>query len=652
MRISRQLPAVFAMAALAAACGGSDSGSSAGGTTVMTPRGEVAMNKEAYPVFPDADEGADPAVPAEEGGAGFTGEGWETNTDYDLIGDPRAVKGGVFRNVIYDFPGTLRVEGPESNTSFNYMMVGLVYESLLSIHPTTLDFIPALATHWQVSPDRMTYRFRLDPNARFADGEPVLADDVVATWDFMMDDGLQSPSNTLVFGKFNRPIAESPYIVRVDAKELNWRNFLYFSGMSIFPAHVLANVDGATYLRDYNTQILPGSGPYTIDASDIRRGTSVSIRRRVSGYWAEPSRRNVGLHNFDEIRSVVVRDQNLALEMFKRGDLDFYYVNISREWVEELNFDRVQRGMIQKRKIFNDAPQGFSGLALNTRRAPFDDIRVRQALAHLENRALMIEKLFFNEYLPLHSYYPGGIYENPDNPRMAYDPERALQLLADAGWSSRDAQGRLVRDGQPLVIEIQYASQSSEPFLTVYQEDLRRVGITVNLRLVTPETSFQLVMERDFQAASQAWGALLFPNPETSFHSTLADQKNNNNLTGFKNARVDELLVEYDREFDPERRVALIREIDGIVASQHHYVLGWYAPFERLAYWNKFGHPDGYLSRVGDYTDMVSLWWIDPEQEAQLNGAMRDASVQLPVGETDVHYWDEYGQRQAAEDTN
>src|SRR6185436_17354489 len=120
-------------------------------------------------------------------------------------------------------PGTLRVEGPESNTQLNYMIHPMVYESLLSVHPTTLDYIPALASHWQVSADKLTYRFRIDPNARWSDGQPVVADDVLATWDFMMDKGLQSPSNQLVFGKFDRPVAESKYIVRVHSKQLNWR---------------------------------------------------------------------------------------------------------------------------------------------------------------------------------------------------------------------------------------------------------------------------------------------------------------------------------------------------------------------------------------------------------------------------------------------
>lgn len=641
--LKRLLAVVLTVAAVS--CGGSTESEEGAGTIGGgSDRRDVSMDKNDYPVFPDADSGADPAVPAEQGGRGFTGEGWETNVDFDLIGDPRAIKGGTYREYILSFPGTLRVlGGPESNTALNYMIRPMAYETLLTLHPTTLDWIPMLATHWQISEDRLTYRFRIDPNARWSDGQPVVADDIVASWEFIMDDGLQDPSSQLVFGKFKKPVAESKYIVRVESTELNWRNFLYFAGsLYIVPAHVLAKVDGATYLKEYNFKLLPGSGPYVVNETDVDKGQSVTIRRRPD-YWAADYRRNVGVGNFDEVREIVVRDQTLAFEMFKRGDLDSYYVNISREWVEELDFDRVKRGLIQKRKIFNSAPTGTSGLAFNTRREPWNDIRVRQALAHLLNRELLIERLFYNEYVPLNTYF-GGPYENPDNPTMPYDPARALELLTEAGWT-RDAQNRLVKNGRPLTIDLLYGDQQSERWLTVYQEDLRRVGIGLNLRLVTPETRFSLVMQRRFDVASQGWGGLLFPNPETMWHSSLADVPNNNNLTGFKDPRVDALLPRYDREFDQQKRIAIIQEIDGILANAHHYALAWDAPFHRIAYWNKFGHPESYLTRVGDSTDIPFYWWIDPQKEQQLANGMRDSSVTLPVGETEVRYWDEYDKR-------
>ncbi|MBI2820403.1 MAG: ABC transporter substrate-binding protein [Acidobacteria bacterium] len=631
--------------AITVACSTSPSPEPGAGTSRLTaPSGPVSMDKNDYPVFPNADAGADPSVPAEQGDKGFTGEGWETNTDFDLIGDPRAYKGGVFRDFSMDFPATLRAEGPEANAQTAREVNSMVFESLLGIHPTTEKYIPSLATHWQVSSDKMTYRFRINPHARFSDGTPVTSEDVVATYDFLMDPTLQEPINQMTFGKLERPVAESKYIVSVKAKELNWRNFLYFSGMYIMPAHILKTMNGAKYITDYNYNMLPGTGPFIVSEADVVKGQSVTMRRRKD-YWAEKARANVGANNFDAWRIVVVRDLNLAFEMFKKGELDTYsaFSFNTRQWVEELNFDEVQRGLIQKRRVFNHAPKGFSGFAYNARLAPFNDIRVRKAFTLLLNRRQIIEKLMYNQFEPLNSFFPGSPYENPNNPKNEYDPQQALRLLEEAGWNSRDNQGRLVKNGVPLQGELTYHSQTLEPQLTVYQEDLRKVGISLNLRLVTFETKVQLMQDRKFQMVEVIYGALLFPNPETSWHSSLADQPNNNNITGFKNARVDEICAAYDKMFDIDERVRAIREIDGIVVNSYHYTLFWTAPYVRIAYWNKFGTPVGYFPRIGAADSAPSLWWIDPEKEERLLQARRDTSIRLEVGETDDKYWLEQG---------
>ena len=636
------LPVIF----IVTACGESSSESPKEIIRSSAPATTVSIDKSDYPVFPDADEGADPNVSAEEGGRGFMGEGWQTNEDYDFVGDPRAIRGGRLREYVRDFPGTLRMEGPESNTYLNSMIQGLVYETLLTMHPTTLEYMPALATHWQISEDKLTYRFRINPNARWPDGNPVVSADVIATWKLMLDKGLQAPMSALVWSKFKEPVPESKYIVSVTSTRQNWRNFLYFSqSLPIFPAHVLENVDGATYLKDYNFKLLPGSGPYTIEESDINKGRSLTIRRRKN-YWADGHRRNVGVNNFDEIREIVVRDENIAFEMFKRGDLDYYSVARARIWVEELDFDNVKRGLVQKRKIFTQDPSGIAGLAFNTRKPPFNDLRVRKALALALNRKLLLEKLFYNEYLPQNSYYAGTIYENPNNPKNLYDPSKALELLNEAGWQERNDRGQLMKDGTPLSIELLYHNKSSEPFLTIFQEDLRKLGVGLNLRLVTPETLFQLLMERKFDLTSIAWGGLLFPNPETSFHSTLADVNNTNNITGVKSARIDEICDAYDEMFDVDERTNAIREIDGILASEYHYILQWYAPNQRLAYWNRFGQPEAALSRFGDYKDLVNLWWFDPERSSAVDQALGDSSRHLEVGPIEDRHWLEYAEHE------
>src|SRR5688572_8865549 len=231
MRVVAKSTLIACVVSLSVACGGGGPEANREGTT-PAPAGSpsnASTDKNDYPVFPNKDAGADPSVPAEQGGRGFTGEGWETNTDYDLIGDPRAVKGGVLRQAMMtDFPATLRYYGPNVS-AWNLYLNELVYEGLLYLHPTTLEYIPGLATHWQISQDRRTFRFRLNPNARWSDGMPVVADDVVASWRLAVDKSLQDPARNLTYEKFEPPVAESKYIVSVRAKTNNWQNFLYFS---------------------------------------------------------------------------------------------------------------------------------------------------------------------------------------------------------------------------------------------------------------------------------------------------------------------------------------------------------------------------------------------------------------------------------------
>jgi len=415
--MSSRLKLILSLAltvSVVASCGGGKSPESGGSGNPTASNNKASLNKADYPVFPDADKGADPAVSAEQGGKGFTGQGWETNTDYDLIGDPRAVKGGMIRDVEADFPSTLRPYGPNI-TSFNTTISSaMVYETLLVLHPNSLDYIPAVATHWQISPDKTTYKFRIDPNARWADGMPVVADDVVASWALTVDKGLQDPTQSLVFGKFEKPVAESKYIVSVKSKVLNWRNFLYFSGLAIRPSSILKTINGDKYVKDYNYKMIPGSGAYAVADTDVDKGNTIKIKRR-SDYWAEKQRRNIGTGNFDEVRVVIVRDRNTEFEKFKRGDTDFYAVNRAQMWAEWLDMDTVKRGLIQKRRIWNNNPNGIQGIMINTRKAPLDDLRVRKAIRMLFDRQTLIKELMFDAYIPEDSIFPGSLNENPGN---------------------------------------------------------------------------------------------------------------------------------------------------------------------------------------------------------------------------------------------
>lgn len=559
---------------------------------------------------------------------------WETNDDFPLVGDPNAKKGGLFRFGITSYPSSFRVHGPGSATYINSLISGLVYETLLGLHSNTLEFIPGLADAWEIKEDKKTFLFRLNPRARWEDGKPVTPEDVVFSWELVVDPNTKAPYSAELFGtRFEKPEIVDERTVKVVAKTLHWNNFMYFaSSLEILPAHTYR---GKEYVKDFNWKLPNGSGPYKL--WKFRKGNNIILKRRED-YWAKDEHGSQGVNNFDQIKFILVRDQNLTFEKFKKGELDFYYANISRQWVQETDFDKVQNGWIHKRKIYSFNPQGIQGIALNMRRPPLDDVRARKALAHLYNREVFMEKLFFNEYEMMYSYYSGSIYENPNNERIEYNPEKAKKLLAEAGWSERNDQGILVKNGKPFTLTLLYVSKTSERYLTIFQEDLKKIGIDLQLKLLDWTARVKLMEEHKFDMATMAWTGLLFPNPESSFHSNLADIYHTNNITGVKNPQIDEILEKYREMFDLNERIEAIRKLDGILYKEHPYVLDWYGPFNRILYWNHFGMPEAYFTKFGNYRNIFTLWWFDDEKDKALKEAMK-SGTSFPVGETIVDYW-------------
>ncbi len=384
----------------------------------------------------------DTTTPAKEGGYGFEkfseDLGYQTyvhsdidsDSDGTFFGDPRAKKGGTLNYIHSLFPRTMRIIGQNSSQMINNRIIqSLCYESLLGQHPATLEFVPSLATHWKISDDKMEFKFRINPSARWSDGMPVVAEDVLATWDLRMDETILAPNEQISFGKFERPVAESKYIVSVKAKSINWRNFLYFSTMALLPNHILKDLDGTAFIEDYAFTMPPGSGAYGIPEELIRNQESFTLVRR-DDYWAADAPMNKYVNNFDKIKVSVVKDNTaLEYEKFKKGEQDFYRVAQARIWVEETDYEAIQNGWIKKQRIFSEKPAGTSGYYFNMREWPFDDKRVRYAFTYLYDREKMNREMYYNEYGMMNSLYAGSVYENPNNNKFKHNPEKAVQLL-------------------------------------------------------------------------------------------------------------------------------------------------------------------------------------------------------------------------------
>ena len=577
----------------------------------------------------------------------FDPAAWTTNEGYAPLGDPRAVRvpGRALVVPWLGFPTTLRTHGPNANSTQTSSVHGLLYESLIQIDPETEDYLPCLASHWRIDPQpdgTQVLTFRLDERARWADGRPVQADDVYASWWHRVQEDRKDPSSRMTFAEgYEEPEVLDRWTVRVRTRKPNWRLFLYFGGMSIYPAREVS-VPGDVYLSAFNWTMPTGSGPYRFRPDLLRKGETLVLERRED-WWAEDERWATHTYNFDRIKYVVIRDEELIYEKFKAGEIDYYEVGAARRWVEDVPRERiVKQGWVKRRKVYNQQPVGFSGLCFNMRRPPFDDVRVREAFALLLNREMLMEKLFYGEYEYTNSIFPGRDWgSGTERPRVEFDPDRAEELLAEAGYRTRDAEGYLLGpNGKRLEVTLEYANQGWERIWLPLREAYEDAGVRFELKLIDGSTLTKRVSERQFKVHHQGWGALLFPNPETSWSSSLADKPYNNNIPGFADERVDELCRAYNLAATREEQKRITREIDTIVCGLHPYAFLWHSAYFRILCWDRFGHPDSYVTRVGQSFDdqVILLWWFDPVKEERLRAAMASGTT-LPAGETIVRPW-------------
>ncbi|MEI7483145.1 MAG: ABC transporter substrate-binding protein [Ignavibacteriota bacterium] len=588
----------------------------------------------------DTPPGADPSVPADKGGKGFKGEGWVTNEKYNSIGKKESVKGGKFVFAMPDFPASFRTYGKDSNFELNDIFSNLIFESLLNMDPADNTLHPGLATHWKMAPDSLTYSFRINPDARWADGMPVTSQDFIATLKLMADTTMQQPYMNEFTKGFEAPVAESKYVFSIKSKTKNWRQLYYLTTFSLLPDHILKNLTGKDYLEQYQFKYLVGTGPYAILENDIKKGESITFRRR-SDYWGENERYNAGKYNFDEITFTVVMDDLLQFEKFKKGELDYYSIRQPELWKTGFDFDYANRNIVLRKKIFNNVPLGPTGFALNMREYPFNDIRIRRAFMYLFDKKKLNEKLFDNTYTLFNSYFPNSEYANPSNPVTGYNYDSAMTLLNEAGWIFNKEKGTLEKDGKKFEVTIPF-SKPMDQYLTIYQEELQKAGIKLNLKETDGTTRFSLGNDRSFTIIPMAWMGIVFPNPITDLSSESADMKNTNNWAGVKDKRIDSLCLLYDVAYTKQEQINILREIDKIAYSNFGLMDGFYRSYRTIAYQNKFGYPDGIISRYDRYSSIFYYWYIDPDKLKNYEKALNDKNMQLPKEELENEYWKKY----------
>ncbi|MFA5403603.1 MAG: ABC transporter substrate-binding protein [Ignavibacteria bacterium] len=574
-------------------------------------------------------------VPAELGGDGFDGKDWETNNINDSIKSEKTFKGGKITILSEEPPVTLRPYGKNSNTVFNEKCIRLMYESLLQIDQLTGKYLPSLATHWKISNDKKTFKFRINPKARWADGKTITSEDIIATWKLITDEGLLDPYLNQLFKTFEEPTAESEYIISFKSKVEGWRQFLLIStGFIVLPAHYIKGISGKDYLEKYQMTPIPGSGPYVMLEKDIDIGQSISVRRR-SDYWGENEIINQNKNNFDVINFVFSAGELVDYERFLKGEIDVLNVNKISTWFRKFDIPEVKRGFILKRRIFNESPKSVYGLCINTKKEPLNDIRVRKALYYALNRKKIVGSLYFNEYELMNSFFAGTVYANPENPITGFNLDSATMLLDKSGWKEKNSGGYLVKNGKIFEIELPFR-KGMDRFLTIYQEDLRKIGIKLVLKEIDFGASVKLFEDKNFNLLPVSIFLPNIPNPEHILESGFGDT---DNMSETEDKRVSVLIEKYNLENNPNIRIELIKQIDKLLIESTGYILFWYSPSFHIAFHNYFKYPEYIFDREGGVESILDWWSYDKEKIEKYYEATKNEKIYLDTGKCDSKYW-------------
>jgi microcin C transport system substrate-binding protein len=581
---------------------------------------------------------------------------WETNEEDPPIGSAEALRGGTLRESIGEYPLTFRLMGPNSNDAFAAWNRLFTFDfALVTRHPVSDRFMPWMATHWSVMPDQRTIFLKLDRDARWSDGKPVTARDYVFTLTMMRSPHIVDPYYTDYAKRYYESIdAVDDHTLRIVGTRPSWRPLADYAALWPTPAHVHV-LDADWVKRTTNTpQVAPG--PYVV--GDSVRGESVTLTR-VANWWGDGKRRFRGLYNFDRIVLRVIPTER-RLDYLRRGELDMMTGTSARSWNEDFTFPAVRQGWIRRARIMTDWPNGIYGLHMNLQAPIFRNKDFRKAMQYLVNFDRVNQNLMYGDFVRMESFFDGTEYASPRVKAYGFDPAKAREHLARAGYR-RPAElraqtwwGRLVNGvrgllftrsdtddvlvnerGEKASFTLVHGSKGLERHLTVMQQEFRRAGIDMQLRLLEPGTAFERGLERKYEMTMTNRTTGFYPGPRQYLHTTFKASTNNNNIWGFGTPEVDELIRIYEEDLDPGKRRQAMQRIDEIVHDEAFYIPFWSAPFLRVVHWDYLRFPDTWMPpRTEQITDYL-VYWIDPARKAALEQAMKEDRALPPDASID-----------------
>jgi peptide/nickel transport system substrate-binding protein len=549
---------------------------------------------------------------------------------------PDAPKGG---RLVWGLLGTFDSLNPFIVRGIAVQQIrGFVVESLMTRgNDEAFSLYGLLAKTVETDDARSYVTFRLDPKARFSDGKPVTADDVLFSWQLLRDKG--RPNHRQYYAKVARAEAPDPLTVRFDFGGSGDRELPLILGlMPVLPRHA---VDSATF-EDTSMASPVGSGPYRVSA--VKPGASVTLARNPD-YWGRDLPANRGLWNFDEIRLDFYRESNGQFEAFKRGLYDFRIEHEPLRWHDGYDFPAARSGDVIRDTLKPGLPQPSEFLVFNTRRPMFADIRVRQALTLLFDFEWINRNYFFGLYPRAAGFFAGselsaygrpadarerellkpyserippdileGSYRLPVTDGSGRDRSTlrgALKLLSDAGYELDGAVLRQRGSKTPFTFEILVTTRDQERIALAYQRDLKRAGIEASVRAVDPVQFDQRRLAYEFDMLQNRWDQSLSPGNEQSFYfgSQAADIPGTRNYMGAKEPAIDALIAALLEARERPAFVSAVRALDRVLIAGFYAIPVFNMRDQWIARWNRIERP--HATALTGY--LPETWWRKPD---------------------------------------
>jgi peptide/nickel transport system substrate-binding protein/microcin C transport system substrate-binding protein len=519
------------------------------------------------------------------------------------LGNPQAPQGGTLYYNLSAEPPTLNpitsTDGAAARVH-SYVMDALMYRD-----EDTYGWQPALAEQVETSADGRTYTFTIRQGARFHDGKEITAEDVKFSFDVIFIDEFQAFHIRPYYENIDSATVVDKYTVTFTTKNVYFGNFNALAGLTVLPKHVYGNVQKA---KKMNKDVV-GSGPYILDQYD--KGRKIVLERNQK-WWGNDLPPLRGKYNVATIVMKFVKEENIALTMLEKGELDSEV--LSPEAYVKKTTGKEWGTKVFKVKVENKSPKGYGFVGWNLRSPLFQAKNVRIALAHLMNRALMNDKFRFGmSLLATGPWYQHSEYADPTVKPILYDPAKALELLRGEGWHDTDKDGILDREIDGNKVDFAFTllnpNKDFEKYLVLYQGDLAKVGIRVEIKLLEWNTFITKLDEAQFDAVALAWsGGSVDLDPKQVWHSSSA-VKGGSNFIGYKNPDVDRLIDEARQELDKQKRIPMLQQVYRKVAEDAPYAFLFNNPFTLYAHTARVHKVrDTFTYNIGS-----DFWWIQRE---------------------------------------